>query len=52
MFKRDKMDRIKKLYKTELKYLKDAVKDGKSLYHTFTLSSLRGSSSDVSVLDV
>ena len=34
------MDRIKQLYKTELKYLKDAVKDGKSLYHTFTLSSL------------
>ena len=34
------MDRIKKLYKAELKYLKDAVKDGKSLYHTFALSSL------------
>ena len=36
------MDKIKKLYKAELKYLKDAVKDGKSLYHTFSLSSLNG----------
>ncbi len=34
------MDKIKNLYNTELKYLKDAVKDGKSPYHTFALSSL------------
>jgi len=34
------MDRIKKLYKTELEYLKDAIKNGSSLFHTFTLSSL------------
>tara|TARA_B100000029_G_scaffold508928_1_gene596941 strand:+ start:739 stop:1320 length:582 start_codon:yes stop_codon:yes gene_type:complete len=34
------MDQIKKLYKTELSYLNDAIKDGNSPYHTFTLSSL------------
>jgi len=34
------MDKIKNLYNKELKYLKDAVKDGKSPYHTFALSSL------------
>ena len=34
------MDKIKNLYNTELKYLTDAVKDGKSPYHTFALSSL------------
>jgi len=34
------MDRIKKLYKEELEHLKDAIKNGSSLFHTFTLSSL------------
>ena len=34
------MNKIKKLYNTELTYLADAIKDGKSPYHTFTLSSL------------
>ena len=34
------MDQIKKLYKIQLAYLNDAIKDGKSPYHTFTLSSL------------
>ena len=34
------MDKITNLYNTELQYLKDAVKDGKSPYHTFSLSSL------------
>jgi len=34
------MDRIKKLYKVELEHLKDAIKNGSSLFHTFTLSSL------------
>jgi len=33
------MDRIKKLYKVELEYLQDAIKNGSSLFHTFTLSS-------------
>ncbi len=34
------MDKIKKLHNTELKYLKNAIKDAKSPYHTFALSSL------------
>ena len=34
------MDQIKKLYKPELDYLNDAIKDGGSPYHTFNLSTL------------
>ena len=34
------MDKIKKIYKKELKHLEDAIKNGKNYFHTFTLSSL------------
>ena len=33
------MSDIKKIYKTELEYLKGGIKNGASPYHTFTLSS-------------
>ena len=35
------MKTIKKIYDNELNNLNHAVKDGKSLYHTFTLSSIK-----------
>ena len=35
------MDKIQSIYKQELKYLKDAVKNGKNPYHTFYFSSIR-----------
>ena len=41
------MDRIKKLYKAELEYLKDAIKNGGSLFHTFTLASLNANSPEL-----
>ena len=34
------MNEIKKIYHNELNNLKKAVKDGKSMYHTFTLCSM------------
>ena len=37
------MDKINKLYKLELKYLNDAIKDGNSAFHIFALSSLNNS---------
>ena len=34
------MNKIKKIYKAELQHLQDGIKNGKSPFHTFSLSSL------------
>ena len=36
------MCKIKKIYQTELEYLKDGIKNSGNAYHTFTLSSISG----------
>jgi|TARA_B110000467_G_scaffold57495_1_gene52590 pyridoxamine 5'-phosphate oxidase len=36
------MCQIKKIYQTELEYLKDGIKNSVNPYHTFTLSSING----------
>ena len=36
------MCKIKKIYQTELEYLKDGIKNSGNAYHTFTLSSIGG----------